>query len=87
MAIVGLIPAAGYATRLAGSVTGSKEVQVVRGRPVMAYLVDRLRLGGEDIFLPKHSSIRALQTKDVPPKHAQVATRRSRHGIAAVAVT
>lgn len=46
MAIVGLIPAAGYATRLAGSVSGSKEVQDVRGRPVMAYLIDRLRLGG-----------------------------------------
>lgn len=46
MAIVGLVPAAGYATRLAGSIVGSKEVQLVRGRPVMQYLVDRMWVGG-----------------------------------------
>jgi hypothetical protein len=48
MAIVGLMPAAGHATRLAGAIQGSKEVQLVRGRPVMAYLMDRFRLGGAD---------------------------------------
>lgn len=46
MAIVGLVPAAGHGVRLAGSVEGSKETQPVRGRPVMSYLLDRLRLGG-----------------------------------------
>ena len=48
MTTVGLIPAAGYATRLAGSIVGSKEVQSLRGRPAMAYLVDRCRLGGAE---------------------------------------
>lgn len=46
MAIVGLVPAAGYATRLAGAIDGSKEVQPVRGQPVMRYLIDRMRAGG-----------------------------------------
>lgn len=46
MTIVGLLPAAGHGTRLAGIVRGSKEVQAVRDRPVMAYLVERMRLGG-----------------------------------------
>lgn len=46
MAIVGLVPAAGYATRLAGAIDGSKEVQLVRGRPIMRYVVDRMRTGG-----------------------------------------
>ena len=46
MAIVGLVPAAGYATRLAGTIEGSKEVQLVRGRPVMRYLIDRMMAGG-----------------------------------------
>lgn len=46
MAIVGLVPAAGYARRLAGSIDGSKEVQLVRGRPVLGYVVDRMRAGG-----------------------------------------
>lgn len=46
MAIVGLVPAAGYATRLAGTVEGSKEIQLVRGRPVMLYLIDRMRACG-----------------------------------------
>lgn len=48
MAIVGLMPAAGYATRLGGTIDGSKEVQVLRGYPVMAYLLDRFRRGGAD---------------------------------------
>jgi glucose-1-phosphate thymidylyltransferase len=42
MAVVGLIPAAGHATRL-GLATGSKELVDVGGRPVMDYLVERLR--------------------------------------------
>ena len=46
MTIVGLVPAAGHATRLAGLVSGSKEIQPVRGRPVMTYLMDRMRAGG-----------------------------------------
>ncbi len=42
------MPAAGYATRLGDAISGSKEVQVVRGRPVMSYLLDRFALGGVD---------------------------------------
>jgi glucose-1-phosphate thymidylyltransferase len=45
MEIVGVIPAAGYATRLQ-PLPGSKEVLPVRGKPVMDYLVDRMRSGG-----------------------------------------
>ena len=52
MAVIGVIPAAGYATRLQGSpyapVDVSKEMLEVRGRPVMAYLVDRMRAAGCD---------------------------------------
>jgi glucose-1-phosphate thymidylyltransferase len=40
--IVGIIPAAGYATRLQ-PLEHSKEVYSVGGRPVMDYLVDRMR--------------------------------------------
>jgi glucose-1-phosphate thymidylyltransferase len=45
VAIVGVIPAAGYATRLQ-PLPGSKEMLPIGGRPVMDYLVDRLRVGG-----------------------------------------
>ena len=45
MEIVGVIPAAGYATRLQ-PLECSKEVLLVGGRPVMDYLVDRMRIGG-----------------------------------------
>jgi glucose-1-phosphate thymidylyltransferase len=43
--IAGVIPAAGYATRLQ-PLACSKEVLPVRGRPVMDYLVERMRAGG-----------------------------------------
>lgn len=42
------MPAAGYATRLGDAISGSKEVQVVRGRPVMSYLLDRFGLAAAD---------------------------------------
>jgi NDP-sugar pyrophosphorylase family protein len=42
VAIVGVIPAAGFARRL-GRLPGSKEVLPVRGRPVLDYLVERIR--------------------------------------------
>ncbi len=45
MEIVGVIPAAGYATRLQ-PLDCSKEVLPVNGRPVMDYLVDRMRGAG-----------------------------------------
>lgn len=45
MAIVGVIPAAGHATRLQ-PLTGSKEMLEVGGRPVMDHLVERIRAGG-----------------------------------------
>jgi glucose-1-phosphate thymidylyltransferase len=40
--VVGVIPAAGYGTRLR-SLAGSKEVLPVGGRPVMDYVVERMR--------------------------------------------
>jgi NDP-sugar pyrophosphorylase family protein len=42
VAIVGVIPAAGFATRL-GPLPCSKELLPVAGRPVMEYLVERMR--------------------------------------------
>jgi glucose-1-phosphate thymidylyltransferase len=45
MSIVGVIPAAGYATRLQ-PLPGSKEVLSVGGRAVMDYVIDRMRLAG-----------------------------------------
>jgi glucose-1-phosphate thymidylyltransferase len=47
VAIVGVIPAAGYASRLQ-PMRGSKEVLAIGGRPVMDYLVDRMLRGGAD---------------------------------------
>lgn len=43
---MGIMPAAGYATRLGDAVRGSKEVQLVGGRPVMTYLLDRFAAAG-----------------------------------------
>ncbi len=43
--LVGLVPAAGHATRL-GDMPGSKEVLEVRGRPVIDHLLERLRAAG-----------------------------------------
>lgn len=45
MTVVGVLPAAGYATRLQ-PLDCSKEMLPVGGRPVMDYVVDRMRLGG-----------------------------------------
>jgi glucose-1-phosphate thymidylyltransferase len=45
VSIVGVIPAAGYATRLQPLV-GSKELLPVGGRPVLDHLVERMRAGG-----------------------------------------
>lgn len=42
---MGIIPAAGYATRLQ-PLRCSKEVYPIHGRPVMDYLVERMRLAG-----------------------------------------
>jgi glucose-1-phosphate thymidylyltransferase len=47
MALVGVMPAAGSATRL-GKLPSSKEVVPVGGRPVMDYLVERMRIAGCD---------------------------------------
>jgi glucose-1-phosphate thymidylyltransferase len=47
MSIVGIVPAAGYATRLQ-PLDRSKEVLPVDGRPLMDYLVERMRAGGCD---------------------------------------
>jgi glucose-1-phosphate thymidylyltransferase len=45
MAIVGVIPAAGYATRLQ-PLSGSKEMLPIGGRPVMDFVVERMRAAG-----------------------------------------
>lgn len=45
MATVGVIPAAGHATRLQ-PLNCSKEVYPIHGRPVMDFLVERMRSGG-----------------------------------------
>jgi glucose-1-phosphate thymidylyltransferase len=45
VASVGVIPAAGYATRLQ-PLDCSKEVYPIHGRPVMDFLVERMRRGG-----------------------------------------
>jgi dTDP-glucose pyrophosphorylase len=45
VAIVGVIPAAGYATRLQ-PLEGSKEMLQVYGKPVLDHLVERMRAGG-----------------------------------------
>jgi glucose-1-phosphate thymidylyltransferase len=45
MTVVGLIPAAGYGTRLA-PLAGSKEVLRIGAKPVMDYVVDRMHLAG-----------------------------------------
>lgn len=42
VAVVGVIPAAGYATRLQ-PLESSKEVYPIRGRPVMDYVVERMQ--------------------------------------------
>jgi len=43
--VVGVIPAAGYATRL-GARAGSKEMILVRGRPMIDYLLERFDAAG-----------------------------------------
>jgi glucose-1-phosphate thymidylyltransferase len=45
MAIIGVVPAAGYALRLQ-PLDCSKEMLPVAGRPVIDYLVERMRVGG-----------------------------------------
>jgi NDP-sugar pyrophosphorylase family protein len=45
MRVVGVVPAAGYARRL-GPIISSKEVLPVGGRPVLEYIVERMRLVG-----------------------------------------
>ena len=50
MSVIGLIPAAGHAQRLQ-PLSGSKELLRVGGRPVMDYLVDRMRAGGAELIV------------------------------------
>jgi dTDP-glucose pyrophosphorylase len=48
--VVGVVPAAGFGTRLAGSWEGSKEAVPVRGRPVIDYLLDHLRIAQPELI-------------------------------------
>jgi dTDP-glucose pyrophosphorylase len=68
VAIVGIIPAAGYATRLQ-PVGCSKEVYPIRGRPVMDYLIERMQRAPCD-------ELRVVTR----PDKADVITNASRHG-------
>ncbi len=45
MAVVGVVPAAGYAVRLQ-PLDRSKEVLEVAGKPLIAHLIERMRIGG-----------------------------------------
>ena len=45
MAVIGVLPAAGHATRLQ-PLEGSKEVLEIAGRPVIDFIVERMRRGG-----------------------------------------
>jgi NDP-sugar pyrophosphorylase family protein len=47
LSLVGVIPAAGYARRLPG-INGSKEMLEIGGRPVVEYLVERMRFSRPD---------------------------------------
>jgi NDP-sugar pyrophosphorylase family protein len=68
VAIVGVIPAAGYATRLQ-PLRWSKEVHPIHGRPVIDYLVERMRRGG-------CSELRVVTR----PEKRDVITNMTRHG-------
>jgi glucose-1-phosphate thymidylyltransferase len=72
VAIVGIVPAAGYATRLQ-PLPCSKEVYPIGGRPVMDYLVERMRLAGS-------SEIRVVTR----PEKLDVVDNASRHGVTVV---
>lgn len=62
MALVGILPAAGYAVRLQ-PLDCSKEMLEVGGRPVIDYLVERMRAGGCDelrvVTRPEKEDVRA----------------------------
>jgi dTDP-glucose pyrophosphorylase len=47
VSIVGIVPAAGYATRLQ-PLEGSKELLPVAGKPVIDHVLDRMEAGGSD---------------------------------------
>ena len=72
VAIVGIVPAAGYATRLQ-SLRCSKEVYPIGGRPVMDYLMERMRLAGS-------SEIRVVTR----PEKLDVVENASRHAATTV---
>jgi dTDP-glucose pyrophosphorylase len=69
MVVVGVIPAAGYATRLQ-PLRHSKEVVCIDGRPVMDYLVERMRLA-------PCSELRVVTR----PEKKDVIENAERHGI------
>ena len=73
--IVGVVPAAGHAHRLPGLAV-SKEVLPVAGRPVMDYVLERMRLGGAD-------EIRVVTR----PEKTDVAARARELGASVVAGT
>lgn len=90
MAVIGVIPAAGYATRLQGSPFAadgvSKEMLEVRGRPVMAHLVERMRSAGCDeirvVTRPDKRDVRSFAND----AGLSVVTGRPEHVVASVSL-
>jgi len=64
--VVGVVPAAGYATRL-GSQPCSKEVIEIGGRPLLDYLLERLRAApcteSRAVTRPEKEDVAALATR------------------------
>ena len=79
--LVGVVPAAGYATRLQ-PLAGSKETYRIAGRPVMDHLIERLRRAGCDdirvVTRPEKTDVIAhaeeLRLTVVPARPASVST-------------
>lgn len=90
MAVIGVIPAAGHATRLQGSpyasVGVSKEMLQVRGRPVMAHLVERMRGAGCDeirvVTRPEKRDVRTFAND----AGLSIVTGRPEHVVASVSL-
>ena len=69
MAIVGILPAAGYAVRLQ-PLECSKEMLEIGGRPVIDYLVERMRAGGCEelrvVTRPEKQDVRVSPSGSAP---------------------
>jgi glucose-1-phosphate thymidylyltransferase len=90
--VIGIVPAAGYGTRL-GQLSGSKELLDVAGRPVIDYLVERMEAGGcgeirivirpEKHDLREYSSSRGWRTVLGRPPHVGASVALALDGVSA----